>query len=71
VYSTCTLTRRENADVIRGFLASESGSGFTVASLANEVPAAWREFVTEEGWFQSVPRPGGPDGHFVARLRRA
>lgn len=71
VYSTCTLTRRENADVIRGLLASEIGSRFIVDSLANEVPDAWQGFVSEEGFFQSVPRLGGPDGHFVARLRRA
>lgn len=70
VYSTCTLTRRENGDVIRGFLASESGSGFVVDDVRDDVPDAWLEFMQPEGWFQSLPRRGGADGHFVARLTR-
>ncbi len=70
VYSTCTLTRRENRGVVEGFLESSAGKRFVVDDLASEVPAAWRRFVAEEGWFQSVPEIGGPDGHFVARLRR-
>ena len=30
----------------------------------------WREFVTHEGYFSSLPVSGGPDGHFAARLVR-
>lgn len=70
VYSTCTIARRENADVIEGFLASDAGRGFTIDSLAPVTPAQWSRFVTSEGYFQSLPEPGGPDGHFVARLKR-
>lgn len=71
VYSTCTIASRENRDVVEAFLASSSGNGFTTDSLAGDVPEEWRRFVGPEGWFQSVPEPGGPDGHFVARLVRA
>lgn len=70
VYSTCTLTRAENADVISGFLASQAGSGFAMDTLSADVPVAWKESVAEQGWFQSVPAVGGPDGHFIARMRR-
>lgn len=70
VYSTCTVVRQENDDVVNGFLASEQGEGFSIDSLMNDVPAEWERFITPEGWFQSLPEPGGPDGHFVARLVR-
>jgi len=70
VYSTCTIARRENAEVIAAFLASDAGRGFATDSLAPAVPEEWARFVTPEGYFQSLPEPGGPDGHFVARLRR-
>ncbi len=69
VYSTCTLTARENRDVVEGFLASNAGKSFELDDLSADVPDAWKRFVSEEGWFQSVPEVGGPDGHFVARLR--
>jgi 16S rRNA (cytosine967-C5)-methyltransferase len=70
VYSTCTIARRENEDVVEGFLGSADGRGFSADGIAEEVPAEWRRFVTPEGWFQSLPEPGGPDGHFIARLVR-
>lgn len=70
VYSTCTVTDRENRRVIEGFLAGSAGSEFRVVSVASSVPPGWERFVTREGWFQSVPEPGGPDGHFAAVLAR-
>lgn len=70
VYSTCTITRRENDDVVDGFLSSAQGAAFVTDRLDDDVPPEWRSFVTPEGWFQSLPTLGGPDGHFVARLRR-
>lgn len=70
VYSTCTVADRENADVVRAFLAGEQGSSFTIDSLAEDVPEPWRHFVTDEGFLRSVPLTGGPDGHFAARLVR-
>jgi 16S rRNA (cytosine967-C5)-methyltransferase len=71
VYSTCTVSRVENVDVLEGFLATESGSRFTIDSLAKETPDEWRGFLGPQGWLQSIPREDGPDGHFVARLKRA
>ena len=71
VYSTCTLTHQENEDVIAEFLESAENGSFSVDSLAGEVPSSWRRFVRQDGTFQSLPERGGPDGHFVARLRRA
>jgi 16S rRNA (cytosine967-C5)-methyltransferase len=69
VYSTCSILREENDDVVAGFLAEGRGASFRVRSVAASVPAAWSEFVTPQGFFQSLPAEGGPDGHFVAVLQ--
>jgi len=70
VYSTCTVTRAENDDVIAAFLGGPAGEGFVLDSLEGEVPHSWRRFVRGDGTFQSLPEPAGPDGHFVARMLR-
>ncbi len=69
VYSTCTVTKRENQQVVEEFLAGEGGRGFATASVANALPEGWEPSVTEQGWFRSLPAPGGPDGHFAAVLK--
>jgi len=70
VYSTCTIARAENAEVIEGFLTSEAGRGFAIDSLMPDVPEPWSGYVGRQGYFQSLPEVGGMDGHFVARLLR-
>jgi len=70
VYSTCTIAHAENTEVIESFLASEAGARFAIDPLGADVPDEWREFVSAEGYFQSLPQVGGPDGHFIARLVR-
>lgn len=69
VYSTCTVSRAENEDVVSRFLEG-SGGAFRTADLSDGVPEAWRRDIGPEGWFGSIPRAGGPDGHFVAKLER-
>ena len=70
VYSTCTVSRTENHDVVHAFLLREQGA-FATMEMSVIVPPAWRGDVGPEGWFQSLPRQGGPDGHFVAALVRS
>lgn len=70
VYSTCSIARRENDDVIDEFLASEEGRSYGVTPLGDLVPAEWRRFGTSRGCFRSWPTSGGPDGHYVAVLHR-
>ena len=67
VYPTCSVSRTENQDVVSTFLAS-AGETFVTAVLTDAVPSAWRDGIGENGWFQPVPRLGGPDGHFGAAL---
>lgn len=70
VYSTCSVLAEENQDVVSGFLGSEAGRAFETADLREGVPTHWRGFLTDEGWFRSLPAIDGPDGHFAARLMR-
>jgi 16S rRNA (cytosine967-C5)-methyltransferase len=70
IYTTCTVSRVENQGVVESFLSEEMGSGFRSARLDGVVGPAWREAFTAEGWIQTIPREGGPDGHFVAKLVR-
>lgn len=71
VYSTCSVAREENDEVVDAFLASEEGRSFRLEPMAEAIPAEWAEFATERGCFQSWPTSGGPDGHYVAVLRAA
>lgn len=70
VYSTCSVARAENEDVVQAFLEGPAGRDFAMLELGTLVPDAWSGFVTGEGAFQSWPVTGGPDGHFVAVVRR-
>jgi 16S rRNA (cytosine967-C5)-methyltransferase len=70
VYTTCSILRTENAAVIESFLATPEGASFSVQDLAPILPETWRSRVTSAGMFASVPEADGPDGHFVAALRR-
>jgi 16S rRNA (cytosine967-C5)-methyltransferase len=68
VYSTCSLQRAENADVIAAFVKAQPG--FTVEPATVKLPAEAARFATPEGFFQSLPHRDGTDGFFAARLRK-
>ena len=70
VYSTCTIVRRENGDVIEEFLDSDEGRGFEVYDITERLPVSLRPAVAPRGWIQTLPTIGGPDGHFAAVLMR-
>jgi 16S rRNA (cytosine967-C5)-methyltransferase len=69
VYSTCSILQQENDSVV-GDMLTEGADEFAIRSVADIVPGEWASFVTPEGFFQSLPAAGGPDGHFVAVLAR-
>jgi hypothetical protein len=56
--------------VVAAFLGSEDGGAFAIKDIRYAIPAEWQRWIGPEGCFQSVPEPGGPDGHFVAALVR-
>ena len=64
LYSTCTLLRRENEDVVAAFL--EQHDDFYTEPLA--LPAVFPE--NKDGMLTLVPGEYDTDGFFICRLRR-
>ena len=62
LYSTCTLLRRENEDVVEAFLADDPQFELEPFQLP--------QFGKQPGWFTFWPHIHGTDGFFVAKLRR-
>ncbi len=63
MYSTCTILRRENAEVVEKFLKQHPefcAEGFTHPAVG-EVP---------EGYITLLPHIHQTDGFFIAKLRR-
>lgn len=79
VYSTCSPLVSEDESVVRAFLASPAGQGFSVVpvasapGLSNAGATAARlvaESMSAEGFFVARQLPSSHDAHFCARLVR-
>jgi 16S rRNA (cytosine967-C5)-methyltransferase len=68
VYSTCTLTRAENEDVIEDFLPRHED--YTLDNAADFLPEPARRMVRGK-YFMTLPHRDDTDGFFAARLRKA
>jgi len=66
VYSTCTIIRQENDQVVEEFLLRNKQ--FSVASGAEFFP---EELVNDRGFVKTYPNLGNLDGAFCARLVRS
>ena len=64
MYSTCTLVRRENEDVVETFLRHNPDFALEPLPLPNVFPK------NETGMIALVPGQYDTDGFFIARLRR-
>ena len=64
MYSTCTVLRRENEDVVRAFL--ENHADFYIEPL--ELPEVFPK--NETGMLTLIPGQYDTDGFFICRLRR-
>jgi 16S rRNA (cytosine967-C5)-methyltransferase len=64
LYSTCTLLRRENEDVVKAFLALRPDYTLEPLCLPSVFP------VNESGMLTLVPGEYDTDGFFISRLRR-
>lgn len=63
VYSTCSVEREENEQVVEDFLAAHSG-------FIRVDPSAPKELFTREGYVRTWPHRDGCDGFFIACLER-
>ncbi len=62
-YSTCTVFKEENEDVVNRFL--EANGDFELCeSMINDLPAP------KDGFVHVYPQTDGADGFFMAKLRR-
>lgn len=68
VYSTCTLTRRENDDVVNRFLAGHPD--FRRGHAEPFLPAEAAALVDAAGILRTFPHRHGLDGFFAVRLER-
>lgn len=66
VYSTCTISPRENEGLIEGFLAESPD--FAPEDLRSDLPV-WEHPAVAE-FLLTLPHRDGTDGFFVARLRK-
>ena len=64
VYSTCTIERAENEDVVEEFLSQNED--FTLENVGELLPLKKRT----EKMLQLYPQRDGTDGFFIARMRR-
>lgn len=62
IYSTCTLNKRENEDIVSSFLNSHSDFEPVAFSYGN--------IRSENGMYTFMPHINGGDGFFVAKMRR-
>ena len=69
VYSLCTTTQEESADVVEDFL--QHNPEFSMHNLHAEVPLHWNTLLTETGFFTTLStRDAGMDCFFAAVLQR-
>jgi 16S rRNA (cytosine967-C5)-methyltransferase len=67
VYSTCTLAREENEQLVEAFLAQHPE--FELQDAARYLPEAAKHMVRGV-FFQALPQRDNTDGFFAARLRK-
>jgi 16S rRNA (cytosine967-C5)-methyltransferase len=68
VYSTCTVLREENEDIVAAFL--EDHADFRQLSLA-ELPEQLAPVLEEDGTLRCLPHRVATDGFFAVRLERS
>jgi len=67
VYSTCTIFREENEEVVEHFLKDHPE--FQLEPVSNLLPERLRPLIQKE-WLKTFPPGDGMDGFFIARMRK-
>jgi len=68
VYSTCTINKSENEDMVKNFLTSNPN--FAFEKITHYIPEVFKKFVMNDGMIQFLPSRDRLDGFFVALLKR-
>ena len=67
LYSTCTISREENEDMVEWLL---NNAPLATESLDTYLPKALLSETTKKGYLQLLPGVHACDGFFIARLKR-
>ncbi len=68
VYSTCTLSRKENEKNVEWFLANNED--YVAEDISEYLPEEWNMESAKQGYVALLPHISGTDGFFVSKLRR-
>ncbi|MCX7842937.1 MAG: 16S rRNA (cytosine(967)-C(5))-methyltransferase RsmB [Clostridia bacterium] len=68
VYSTCTIEKEENEDIVRAFIEKEKD--FTFEDISGLLPIGLKKSSATFGYIQLYPNLDGIDGFFICRMRR-
>lgn len=68
VYSTCTVEKEENQDMVRDFIGQNSD--FEPEDITPYLPEDLKKSSLEKGVIQLFPNVNNIDGFFIARMRR-
>lgn len=68
VYSTCTIQREENENVIEQFLKRHDN--FDVVDITDRLPAPLRKDTAKKGYVTFYPNTDNIDGFFICKLRK-
>lgn len=63
IYSTCTITKEENEDMVRWI---EENLPFSFVSIEKDLPGALQGGTGEKGYLQVLPSRTGTDGFFIS-----
>lgn len=68
VYSTCTVNRKENEEIIKKFL--ENNREYEAVDISGLLPEKLRKPETKRGYVTFYPNTDGIDGFFIAKIKR-
>ncbi|MCF6466430.1 16S rRNA (cytosine(967)-C(5))-methyltransferase RsmB [Clostridium sp. Cult2] len=68
IYSTCTIGKEENLDIINGFL--NGNSEFSLSGFDNLLDSTEKIETGNNGYIQLFPHIHGIDGFFIARIQK-
>ncbi len=68
VYSTCTITKKENEEIIKKFL--EENKNFSMVDISKYIPDNYINETCKEGYIKLFPNMQHTDGFFIAKLIR-